>query len=157
MDYIKDLRKLVGHMPIMYPVVSLVIYNNGKILLQRRSDNGRWSLHGGGINLGEKYVDALKREIMEELNIEPINPKLFGIYSGKELFNIYPSGDQVYILNHVFICENFIGNIDFNDDEVMEFKWFDINNLPDNLFPVDTSIINDIKLYFENNREPIIN
>lgn len=157
MDYIKDLRKLVGHMPIMYPVVSLVIYNNGKILLQRRSDNGRWSLHGGGINLGEKYVDALKREIMEELNIEPINPKLFGIYSGKELFNIYPSGDQVYILNHVFICENFIGNIDFNDDEVMEFKWFDINNLPDNLFPVDTPIINDIKLYFENNREPIIN
>ncbi len=157
MDYIKDLRKVVGHMPIMYPVVSLVIYNNGKILLQRRSDNGRWSLHGGGINLGEKYVDALKREIMEELNIEPINPKLFGIYSGEELFNIYPSGDQVYILNHVFICENFIGNIDFNDGEVMEFKWFDINNLPDNLFPVDTPIINDIKLYIENDREPIIN
>ena len=113
MDYIKDLRNVVGHMPIMYPVVSLVIYNNGKILLQRRSDNGRWSLHGGGINLGEKYVDALRREIMEELNIEPVNPKLLGIYSGKELFNIYPSGDQVYILNHAFICEEFAGNIDF--------------------------------------------
>ena len=30
------------------------------------------------------------------------NPELMGIYSGKELFNIYPkSKDQVYILNHV--------------------------------------------------------
>ena len=55
------------------------------------------------------------------------------IYSGKELFNIYPNEDEVYALNHVFICEHFEGTIDFNDGEVNQLKWFDINDLPDNI------------------------
>ena len=98
--------------PYLRPVVTLIIYNNGKILLQKRDDNGCWAIHGGGIELGEQYIDTLNREIQEELNIKPINPELMGIYSGEDLFNIYPkSKDQVYILNHVFFCENYEGKI----------------------------------------------
>ena len=100
--------------PYLRPVVTLIIYKDGKILLQKREDNGCWAIHGGGIELGEKYIEALNREIEEELNIKPINPELMGIYSGKKLFNIYPkSKDQVYILNHVFFCEKFEGEINF--------------------------------------------
>ena len=89
--------------PYLRPVVTLIIYKDGKILLQKREDNGCWAIHGGGIELGEKYIEALNREIEEELNIKPINPELMGIYSGKELFNIYPkSKDQVYIWNKLY-------------------------------------------------------
>jgi len=155
-DYVTIIREKVGHMAMLSPVTTLVIYKQGKVLLQKRSDNGTWAIHGGGIEPGEKYIDALKREIKEELNIVPINPILMGIYSGKELFNIYPSGDQVYVLNHVFICEDYEGKIDFQDGEVNEIKWFDLDELPDNIFEVNKPILKDVKNFIES-KEVIVN
>lgn len=149
-EYVLEIRKKIGHMAILNPVVTLIIYKEGKILLQKRADNGRWAIHGGGIEPGENYLDALRREIKEELNIEPINPTLLGIYSGKELFNTYPNGDQVYALDHTFICTEFKGTIKFNDGEVNELKWFDLNNLPDNIFEVDKPVINDVETFMKN-------
>lgn len=147
-DYISEIRNKVGHIPMHSPVVTLIIYKQGKILLQKREDNGCWAIHGGGIEIGEKYLEALKREIKEELNIKPINPELMGIYSGKELFNIYPkSKDQVYVLNHVFFCEKYEGEINFTDGEVQDLKWFDLDNLPDNIFKVNLPIIKDVKTF----------
>ena len=48
-----------------------------KYILQLRDDrpdiaaHGQWSLFGGGINLGETPMEAVKREIFEELLIRP--------------------------------------------------------------------------------------
>ncbi len=152
-DYISEIRSKVGHIPMLSPVVTLVIYKEGKILLQKREDNGCWAIHGGGIEIGEKYIETLNREIKEELNIEPINPELMGIYSGKELFNIYPkSKDQVYVLNHVFFCESYNGEIKFNDGEVDDLQWFDLDNLPDNIFKVNKPIINDVKQFVKDHK-----
>ena len=104
MDSEKYIRNLVGHIPMHRPVVVLVIYKNHKVLLQKRSDNGMWALHGGGMELGESYLDTLIREIKEELNIEPINPRLMGIFSGEKMYHKYEkSKDEVYVLSHVFI------------------------------------------------------
>lgn len=156
-DYITNIRSKIGHIPMHSPVVTLVIYKNGKILLQKRSDNGCWAIHGGGIELGEKYLETLKREIKEELNIEPVNPVLMGIYSGEELFNIYPrSQDQVYVLNHVFFCEDYKGDISFTDGEVKDLQWFDLEDLPENIFKVNRPIINDVKKFVQD-RKVIVN
>ncbi len=141
------------HKPYLRPVVTLIIYKDGKILLQKRDDNGCWAIHGGGIEMGEKYLETLQREIKEELNIEPINPELMGIYSGKELFNIYTkSKDQVYVLNHVFFCEEYKGKIEFTDGEVKDLKWFDLDNLPENIFKINKPIINDVKKFVETHK-----
>ena len=35
------------HKPYLRPVVTLIIYKDGKILLQKRDDNGCWAIHGG--------------------------------------------------------------------------------------------------------------
>ena len=128
----------------------------GKILLQKREDNGKWAIHGGGIEPGETYIEALLREIKEELNIIPIKPVLMGIYSGKKLFNIYPSKDEVYVLNHVFLCEEYEGNISFNDGEVKELKWFDLKNLPEDLFEINKPIIYDIEKFITSNKKVIV-
>lgn len=156
-NYGKILREKIGHMAILSPVVTLVIYKDGKILLQRRNDNGTWAIHGGGIEPGEKYLETLMREIKEELNIVPINPVLMGIYSGKELFNTYPSGDQVFVLNHVFFCEDYEGTLNFNDGEVEDVKWFSLDDLPDNLFKVNQPIIYDIQKFIDSGKKPIVN
>ncbi len=73
--------------------------------------------------LGEQYIDTLNREIQEELNIKSINPVLMEIYSGKDLFNIYPkSKAQEYILNHVFFCENYEGKMRLADGELKDLR-----------------------------------
>jgi 8-oxo-dGTP diphosphatase len=53
-----------------------VIIHEGRVLLVRRASaplKGEWSIPGGLVELGEKLVDAVKREIHEEtgLLIEP--------------------------------------------------------------------------------------
>lgn len=155
-DYIANIRSKVGHIPMHSPVATAIIYKEGKILLQKRQDNGTWAIHGGGIEVGEKYIDALYRELKEELNIVPVNPKLMGIFSGEELYNVYPDGDQVYVLNHVFFVEEYEGNLEFLDGEVKEARWFDLNDLPDNIFKVNVPVIKSVKTYLENGRVAIV-
>ena len=57
------------------PIVGVggVIFDGDSVLLAKRGQEpakGTWSLPGGAVELGEKVVDALKREIQEEVGIE---------------------------------------------------------------------------------------
>ena len=149
-DNERYIRNLVGHIPMLRPVVTLIIYKDNKILLQKRNDNGTWAIHGGGMNVGETYLETLNRELKEELGIIPINPILMGIFSGEKLHHIYSqSKDEVYVLNHVFFCEDYEGEINFSDGEVEKLKWFNINDLPTNIFEINKPIINNIKKFVE--------
>ena len=76
-----------------------------------------------------------------------------GIFSGKELYHVYvKSKDAVYALNHVFICEDYKGEIEFTDGEVGELKWFDIENLPDNVFKINKPILSRVKEFIESGK-----
>jgi len=57
------------------PIVGVggVIFDGASVLLAKRGQEpakGTWSLPGGAVELGEKVIDALKREIREEIGIE---------------------------------------------------------------------------------------
>ena len=57
------------------PIVGVggVIFDGASVLLAKRGQEpakGTWSLPGGAVELGEKLVDALKREIREEIGVE---------------------------------------------------------------------------------------
>ena len=42
MDYIHELRKEIGHRKIILNCAGALIIRDGKILFQRRTDNGQW-------------------------------------------------------------------------------------------------------------------
>ena len=44
MDYIHELRQAIGPRKIILNAATTIIEKDGKILLQRRSDNGKWGL-----------------------------------------------------------------------------------------------------------------
>ena len=44
--------------------------DKGEKLLQMRRDNGLWSLIGGSMEIGEKFIEVIKREAFEEAGIE---------------------------------------------------------------------------------------
>ena len=62
--------------------VKAVIYLDNKLLLQLRDQKqtifypGVWGLFGGGVDVGEKPIDALKRELLEEIGLEIKSAKL---------------------------------------------------------------------------------
>ena len=58
--YIMELRKLVGHRPLLQVGASVIVEDvQGRILLQQRSDNGCWGYAGGSVELDEVVEDAL--------------------------------------------------------------------------------------------------
>lgn len=62
-------------------VVRALIEVNGKLLLVKHStDSDFWVLPGGRVDQGEDIKDALRRELIEELGIEPDIGKLLYVH-----------------------------------------------------------------------------
>ncbi|MBE6755566.1 MAG: NUDIX domain-containing protein [Ruminococcaceae bacterium] len=135
MSYIMDLRKAVGHRPLLQVGASVIVIDElGRILLQLRSDNNTWGYAGGSVEIDEKVEDTARRELYEETGLIAKQLSLLGVFSGKELHNIYPNGDEVSNIDIVFICKNYEGNLKCQAGEVENLKFFDISDLPDDIF-----------------------
>ena len=89
-NYIMDLRKVVGHAPLLQAGASIIVENeNGQVLLEKRTDNHQWGYAGGSIELGETVEEAAKRELFEEMGLVADEMELFYINSGEETHYIY--------------------------------------------------------------------
>jgi nucleoside triphosphatase len=127
-------------------VVGLVWNSEGKLLFCKMAPDrgvfpGEWGFPGGGIEPGEKMVQALRRELREELGIEVenIRPAFFkdGTYS-----KLMKDGSQVetYMIFLLFHC-NFSGDVLALNDEFTEHRWVaerEVGELTLNQETVDT-------------------
>ena len=84
MGYIRNIRKYVGHEPILTAGVELFVFNDkDEILLQLRSDYNCWGFPGGSMELGETFEDVAIRELQEESNLIADELKLIKVLSRK--------------------------------------------------------------------------
>ena len=135
-DYIMGLRKLVGHIPLLQLGASVIIEDrDGRILLQKRQDNGCWCTQGGSVELDEVVEEAARRELYEETGLIAGKMELFGVFSGKDLHYVYPNGDEVSNVDIVFLCKDYSGDIRVQESELSELKFFDVYELPKNISP----------------------
>jgi len=117
--YMRDLRAKIGHDVLLQPGVAAVIFDTaGRVLLQRRSDNGEWGLPGGIMEPGE------------ETALEVVPERIVGVYSGPEFVVRYPNGDEAAILSITFACRPVAGEPRVNDDESLEIRYFAPDALP---------------------------
>lgn len=131
MSYIMDLRKYIGHDPVIgIGATTLVFNNNNELLLNLRTDTNTWGIPGGSMELYETIEETAIRELKEEAGIEAQDLKLLGILSGKEYYFEYPNGDKMCTVIVLFKVENYNGEITINDEESKELKFFSLNNLP---------------------------
>ena len=78
------------------PSVNVVVVDDeGRILMIRRTDNDNWAVPGGAIDLGESMVDAAVRETQEETGITCHVTGLSGIYTDPRHLIHYTSNDEV--------------------------------------------------------------
>lgn len=85
--------------------VQALIERDGKLLLERRSDCGRWGLVGGGVGVEESLEDALRREVFEETGLTVTGHELFSVFSDPSRIIRYPDGNVVRIVSFVFRVE----------------------------------------------------
>ena len=65
-DYILDLRRLVGHRPLLQAGASVLLEDGeGRLLLQRRADCGLWGYHGGSVELDEAVEEAANKSNLQ--------------------------------------------------------------------------------------------
>lgn len=136
MGYIMDLRKEVGHRTLLQVGASVIVEDNeGRVLLQLRTDNHCWGYAGGSVDLDEVVEEAAKRELFEETGLVAEKLELFGVYSGPETHYIYPNGDEVSNVDLVFLCKEYSGILKCQEDEVSELRFFRAEEMPENISP----------------------
>jgi ADP-ribose pyrophosphatase YjhB (NUDIX family) len=135
-EYLKNLRKLVGHMPILVCGASVILVNKkGEILLQLRKDNNHWGYPGGSVDINEVVEDAAKRELFEETGLIANSLEMFGVFSGEELYYVYPHGDEISNVDIVYICKDYCGEAMADMLESVDVKFFPLDELPNNISP----------------------
>lgn len=83
-DYIMDMRKRVGHIPLMQCGASVIVENErGEILLQQRSDNGAWGYPGGAVELYERVEDAAAASFLRKRAFTPGKWSCWACFQGR--------------------------------------------------------------------------
>ena len=148
-EYIEKIRKKIGNEMLMLVGVGVFVYENGKVLLQKRTDSGLWSDPGGCVEIGETLEETGKRELYEETGLIANKLEFFKVYSGMDMIHIYPNGDEAYIIGIIMICEKYTGKLIKENDETLELKWFDINEPLDKISPLTKRPLNDFIGYIK--------
>jgi ADP-ribose pyrophosphatase YjhB (NUDIX family) len=110
--------------------VGAIIFRADQVLLIQRGREpslGRWSVPGGLVEVGESLLDAVKREVMEEVNLEVDVKDVVAVLDRV----IKDEGGRVeyhYILVD-FLCESVEGNPAPASD-VLDCRFFPLNDLP---------------------------
>ncbi len=121
-------------------VNAAIVDRRGRILLTRRSARvrapGHWCLPGGHVELGERWWDAMVREVAEEVGLVVESGRLVGIYADPAvtIAAADAAGARKQFVAALFRVERYSGSVTAND-EVDGFDWFSPDALPSPMLP----------------------
>jgi 8-oxo-dGTP diphosphatase len=114
--------------------LGVILEKDGKILLGLRHPDpdkadsafksaGEWSLPGGKIDFGETLEECAIREVKEETGIVIKDPQIISIHNCKN--------EHAHFLTAGVVAREWEGEAQVKEpDEMVEWKWFDKNDLP---------------------------
>ncbi|MFI9648130.1 NUDIX hydrolase [Streptomyces sp. NPDC052040] len=117
----------------LVPAASAVVVDGaGRVLLQRRADNGMWALPGGAMNIGESLPDCAVRETREETGYEVEVTGIVGTYSNPGHVFAYDDGEVRQEFSVCFLARPVSGRPAVSDEST-DVRWFDpseVDGLP---------------------------
>ena len=128
-------------LPMRNGVGVIVLNNENKVFVGKRKDNpvDRWQMTQGGVDIGESYLSAMKRELYEETSIKSIEilKEINGFFEyelPKNLVGIIWKGKfrgqkQKWFITRFIGKENEI-NLQTKNPEFIEWKWIIPDELP---------------------------
>lgn len=130
MSYISEMRKHIGHAPMLSVGATVVVLKDNKILLNLRSDTDTWGIPGGAMELGETLEQTAARELKEETNLAAERFIFLHLFSGNDLYFKYPNGDELYSVVGLFLAENITGEMKITDGESTDLRFYGKDELP---------------------------
>jgi ADP-ribose pyrophosphatase YjhB (NUDIX family) len=116
----------------------VLMLKEGKILLgQRHVDpdkadselhgEGTWTMPGGKLEFGESFEEGAKREVLEETGITLNNVHVICVNNDKI--------ESAHFVTIGLFSDDFSGDAKVMEpDEITEWRWFSLDNLPKNMF-----------------------
>jgi 8-oxo-dGTP diphosphatase len=129
--------------------VGVMIIKDNKILLGRRHyDSSKadselggedtWTMPGGKIEYQESFEEAAIREVFEETGLVIKNPEVICINNDKN--------DLAHFITIGLKALDFEGQLQIKEpDEIVDWQWFDLDDLPDKLFFPSDKILKNYK------------
>ena len=128
-------------LPMRSGVGVIILNSENKVFVGKRKDNpvDKWQMPQGGVDFGEDYISAMKRELFEETSIKNIKilkeiGKIFEYELPKNLIGKIWKGKfrgqkQKWYITKFFGEEKEI-NLKTKNQEFVEWKWILPNELP---------------------------
>ena len=128
-------------LPMRIGVGIIVLNVKNKVFVAKRKDNpiDKWQMPQGGVEKNEDYVDAMKRELFEETSVTSIKIlKEFDEWLEYELPNNlvgiiwkgkFRGQKQKWFISRFTGNDSEI-NIKTNHPEFIDWKWVEMNELP---------------------------
>lgn len=129
-------------LPMRIGVGIILLNNNNKVFVGKRKDNpsDRWQMPQGGVDIGEDFISAAKRELMEETSIKSIEilkkiENMFEYELPENLVGFIWKGKfrgqrQKWFIVRFLGKENEI-NLNTKNPEFIDWKWIKPQMLPD--------------------------
>ena len=130
MSYIREMRKHIGHAPMLSAGATVVVLKDNQILLNLRSDTNTWGIPGGALELGETLEQTAARELREETNLSAEAFTLLHLFSGPDFYFKYPNGDELYSVVTLYLAKGVTGELRITDGESNELAYFSKSQLP---------------------------
>ena len=133
-----DKKKL----PMRTGVGIIVLNNKDRVFVGKRKDNpgDKWQMPQGGVDAGEDYITAMKRELIEETSISSIKiikelEKIYQYELPEDLVGViwkgkYRGQKQKWFITRFFGEESEI-NLNTKHAEFIDWKWIEPKLLPE--------------------------
>ena len=130
------------NLPLRTGVGIIVLNKQNKVFVGKRKDNpgDKWQMPQGGVDKGEDYITAMKRELKEETGIENIKiikeiEKIYQYELPENLVGIiwkgkYRGQKQKWFITR-FLGEEKDINLNTKHAEFIDWKWIQPNLLPE--------------------------
>ena len=129
-------------LPMRIGVGIIVLNNNNQVFVGKRKDNpvNKWQMPQGGVDNGENFITAMKRELIEETSIKNIEiikeiEQMYQYELPENLVGIIWKGKfrgqkQKWFITR-FLGEDSEINLNTKHPEFIDWKWLEPNKLPE--------------------------
>lgn len=128
----------------------VLLLDDNKVLLGKRNDDpdmadselsgeGTWTMPGGKLHFRESFEDGAKREVMEETGIRLNKVEVICINNDKT--------ENAHFITIGLLSKDFVGSPKVKEpDEITEWKWFSLDELPNKLFFPSKKVLENFKV-----------
>ena len=141
--YMEEQKKKIG------VGFGVMILKNYKVLLGKRHEDpekassllngaGTWTMPGGKLHFGETFEEGAKRETMEETGITLKNVEVICVNNDMV--------ETAHFITMGLFSDDFEGEPQILEpDEITEWRWFDLNELPNPIYFPSAKVLENYK------------